>query len=328
MTASVQDVATQLGRPIDDPLEINQITAWLELADMTIRSRCPNLDQLIASGRIRLDAVNMVEASAVARHSRNPEGYTSRSEGIDDYTQTYGMSQRHRWHHVHRHGVGAAHPVRLRRSRSIHHHPGRKKEAMNEERHRKKRNQVERLKRQRDKLATQKRRHANRTRQHHDDSAGHIQGGKAMSKNTEPEGAGRTVRRAEREGEQRGPIRRRVHRRAGDRALRERRRRRSRIRADHSPHRARRQQPRPHRHRPGRPRHRTEGRGRPNRPDLGGSRRHPRHQTGRRHGRNGGRRQGCRLTSRATRSARPLRNRNGTCARSRNASRFRSSGPS
>ena len=91
MTASVQDVATQLGRPIDDPLEINQITAWLELADMTIRSRCPNLDQLIASGR----------------------------------------------------------------SRSIHHHPGRKKEAMNEERHRKKRNQVERLKRQRDKLATQ-----------------------------------------------------------------------------------------------------------------------------------------------------------------------------
>ena len=28
----------------------------------------------------------------MARHSRNPEGYTSRSEGIDDYTQTYGMS--------------------------------------------------------------------------------------------------------------------------------------------------------------------------------------------------------------------------------------------
>lgn len=92
MTASVQDVATQLGRPIDDPLEINQITAWLELADMTIRSRYPNLDQLIASGRISMDAVNLVEASAVARHSLNPEGYTSKSERIDDYQQTYGMT--------------------------------------------------------------------------------------------------------------------------------------------------------------------------------------------------------------------------------------------
>lgn len=92
MTASVQDVATQLGRPIDDPLEINQVTAWLELADMTIRSRYPNLDQLIADGRISENAVDLVEASAVARYSRNPEGFTSRSEGIDDYTQTYGMS--------------------------------------------------------------------------------------------------------------------------------------------------------------------------------------------------------------------------------------------
>ena len=44
MTASVQDVATQLGRPIDEPSEIAQVTAWLELADMLIRQRYPNLD--------------------------------------------------------------------------------------------------------------------------------------------------------------------------------------------------------------------------------------------------------------------------------------------
>lgn len=31
MTADVNDVATQLGRKIDDPLETEQITAWIEL---------------------------------------------------------------------------------------------------------------------------------------------------------------------------------------------------------------------------------------------------------------------------------------------------------
>lgn len=92
MTASVKDVATQLGRDITDPLEVNQITAWLEMAELVIRQRYPNLDQLIASGRISQDAVDMVEASAVARHSLNPEGYTSKSERIDDYQQTYGMT--------------------------------------------------------------------------------------------------------------------------------------------------------------------------------------------------------------------------------------------
>ena len=92
MTASVQDVATQLGRPIDDPLEINQVTAWIEMAELAIQQRYPNLDQLIADKRISQNAVNMVEASAVARHSLNPEGYTSKSERIDDYQQTYGMT--------------------------------------------------------------------------------------------------------------------------------------------------------------------------------------------------------------------------------------------
>ena len=92
MTASVQDVATQLGRPIDEPSEVAQVTAWLELADMLIRQRYPNLDQLISDGRISENAVDLVEASAVARYSRNPEGFTSRSERIDDYQTTYGMT--------------------------------------------------------------------------------------------------------------------------------------------------------------------------------------------------------------------------------------------
>lgn len=91
MTASVQDVATQLGREITEPTEIAQVLAWIELADMTIRSRYPNLDQLTASRRIDPRTVDLVEAVAVARYARNPEGYTSKSEGIDDYTTTYGL---------------------------------------------------------------------------------------------------------------------------------------------------------------------------------------------------------------------------------------------
>lgn len=92
MTASVNDVATQLGRQITDPQETAQIEAWIELADMTVRKRYPNLDQLVSEGRIDQNAVNLVEAQAVARYSRNPSGFTSRSETIDDYTTAYGMS--------------------------------------------------------------------------------------------------------------------------------------------------------------------------------------------------------------------------------------------
>lgn len=92
MTATVKDVATQLGRPIDEPSEIAQVTAWIELADMLIRQRYPNLDQLIADKRVSENAVNLVEASAVARYARNPEGFTSKSERIDDYQTTYAMT--------------------------------------------------------------------------------------------------------------------------------------------------------------------------------------------------------------------------------------------
>lgn len=91
MTASVQDVATQLRREITEPTEIAQVLAWIELADMTIRSRYPNLDKLTASRRIDPRTVDLVEAVAVARYARNPEGFTSKSEGIDDYTTVYGM---------------------------------------------------------------------------------------------------------------------------------------------------------------------------------------------------------------------------------------------
>lgn len=92
MTADVADVATQLGRKIDDPLEMEQITAWIELAEITILKRYPNLDQIIVDNRLSQKTVNLVEALAVARYARNPEGTTSKSTRIDDYQETVGTT--------------------------------------------------------------------------------------------------------------------------------------------------------------------------------------------------------------------------------------------
>lgn len=48
MVTSVQDVAAQLGRPITDELEVKQIEAWIAGAEIVIRKRYPNLDQLLS----------------------------------------------------------------------------------------------------------------------------------------------------------------------------------------------------------------------------------------------------------------------------------------
>lgn len=92
MTASVKDIAIQLRRTIDDRAETEQVTAWIELAEIAIRKRYPNLDQLIADGRLKQRTVDLVEAMAVARYARNPEGTTSKSTRIDDYQETVGTT--------------------------------------------------------------------------------------------------------------------------------------------------------------------------------------------------------------------------------------------
>lgn len=91
MTATVQQVGELLQRSITDPLEVKQVERWIEYAEMLIRRHYPNLDMLIDDGRVSQDAVDMVEAMAVARYSLNPEGATSRSTSIDDYQETQGL---------------------------------------------------------------------------------------------------------------------------------------------------------------------------------------------------------------------------------------------
>ena len=74
MVTSVQDVAAQLGRPITDELEVKQIEAWIAGAEIVIRKRYPNLDQLIADVRIDQKTVDYVEAIAVGRDGGHPAG--------------------------------------------------------------------------------------------------------------------------------------------------------------------------------------------------------------------------------------------------------------
>lgn len=92
MTANVQDVSNQLGRKITDTLEVNQVMSWIELAEAQIYRRYPNLDQIVAEGRLSQRNVDLVEALAVARYARNPEGTTSKSTRIDDYQETVGTT--------------------------------------------------------------------------------------------------------------------------------------------------------------------------------------------------------------------------------------------
>lgn len=76
--ASVDDVATTLGRPITEPDEVKQVGSWIQKVQRRIYRKLGDLGQLDA------DALRDVIAEVVARRVRNPEG--KRSERIDDYS--------------------------------------------------------------------------------------------------------------------------------------------------------------------------------------------------------------------------------------------------
>lgn len=80
--ATVNDVATSLGRPITDTTEVAQVEQWLADAELLIRLRLGDVTLLDQ------DALAFVEREAVVLKMRNPEGYSS--ESIDDYTYRWG----------------------------------------------------------------------------------------------------------------------------------------------------------------------------------------------------------------------------------------------
>ena len=82
--ANVMTVAAEIGRPITSADEIAQVNAWLTRANLTIRARIKDLDELVAAGEIDSEAVASVEAAAVARKVHNPRGLRSTLVSIDD----------------------------------------------------------------------------------------------------------------------------------------------------------------------------------------------------------------------------------------------------
>ncbi|MDM8084742.1 Gp19/Gp15/Gp42 family protein [Cellulomonas cellasea] len=81
--ANITDVGVRLGRPIADANEIAQVNAWLGDVEGLILARIPNLLTLVAAGFPAATTVLSVEANAVIRKIKNPDGKVS--EGVDDY---------------------------------------------------------------------------------------------------------------------------------------------------------------------------------------------------------------------------------------------------
>jgi len=86
--ATVEDVSKRLGRPITAQAEIDQVNAWLADVEQIILARIPDLDERVTEGQPPSGVVVMVEANAVVRKVRNPEG--KQNERIDDYS--YGLN--------------------------------------------------------------------------------------------------------------------------------------------------------------------------------------------------------------------------------------------
>jgi hypothetical protein len=75
--ASVDEVATSLGRPIATQAEVQQVQLWLDDAEMQIRLRLGDVSLLDQ------EVLSFVEREAVVLKVRNPDA--KESESIDDY---------------------------------------------------------------------------------------------------------------------------------------------------------------------------------------------------------------------------------------------------
>lgn len=83
--ATVSDVAVRLGRPISDPLEVQQVEAWLEDVEAYIVARIPDLADRVADGSPTAAVVAAVESNAVIRKIQNPNGVVSEGNDVYNY---------------------------------------------------------------------------------------------------------------------------------------------------------------------------------------------------------------------------------------------------
>lgn len=84
--AKASDVNERLvGRDLDDEESVI-VETRLDDAEELIRLRVPDIDDKVASGEIRERLVVMVEAEAVLRLIRNPDGYSQETDGNYSYS--------------------------------------------------------------------------------------------------------------------------------------------------------------------------------------------------------------------------------------------------
>lgn len=82
--ASSSDVQDRLGRTLTDD-ETTQVEALLTDVEVLIKTKVPDLDEKIDDNEIDPAVVVMIEANSVIRLIRNPNGYTSESDGSYSY---------------------------------------------------------------------------------------------------------------------------------------------------------------------------------------------------------------------------------------------------
>lgn len=82
--ASAQDVQDRWVSELSDD-ETRLVNARLEDVERMIRKRIPDLDAKVSDGDIDVDDVKQVEADAVLRLLRNPEGYLQENDGQYSY---------------------------------------------------------------------------------------------------------------------------------------------------------------------------------------------------------------------------------------------------
>lgn len=90
--ATISDVSTRLGRPITSPDEVAQVEAWIGDVEAIILHRIPDLQDRVTAGSPTAAVVAAVEANAVIRKIKNPDGKVS--EGLDDYNYRLNENSR------------------------------------------------------------------------------------------------------------------------------------------------------------------------------------------------------------------------------------------
>lgn len=82
--ATSADVAARLGRDLTES-ETGIVDARLADVELMIRNRVEDLDERVSLGKTSRDVVVMVEAEAVLRLIRNPDGYRQETDGNYSY---------------------------------------------------------------------------------------------------------------------------------------------------------------------------------------------------------------------------------------------------